>query len=173
MLSSGVCIGDIQQIQQRPQSHVPREVSEQVERICLGFPEYPCLLSIPGFGPDISAQVLGAIGDPHRFCSAKQVLRTAGLDLSANRSGKSGNNARPVISKTGKAYLRYMLYQAALVRATYNQHLRCYYTCKVSGRQRERGIHTKMQVKLAAKLLVITWTLMKKQEAFDPKYLKS
>ena len=31
----------------------------------------------------------------------------------------------------------------------------------------------KMRVKLAAKLLVIAWTLMKKQEAFDPTYLKS
>jgi transposase len=127
------------------------------------FPGYPCLLSIAGFGPDIPAQVLGAIEDPHRFFSAKQVLKTAGLDLIASRSGKSGNNARPVISKRGKAYLRYMLYQAALVGATCNQHLRCYYTCKVSDRQRKRGIHTKMRVKLAAKLLLIAWTLMKKQ----------
>jgi hypothetical protein len=34
-------------------------------------------------------------------------------------------------------------------------------------------MHTKMRVKLAAKLLVIAWTLMKKQEGFDPKYQKS
>jgi len=29
-----------------------------------------------------------------------------------------------------------------------------------------------MRVKLAAKLLVIAWTLMKKQEPFNPEYLK-
>lgn len=29
-----------------------------------------------------------------------------------------------------------------------------------------------MRVKLAAKLLVIAWTLMKKKERFDPKYLR-
>jgi hypothetical protein len=29
-----------------------------------------------------------------------------------------------------------------------------------------------MRVKLAAKLLIIAWTLMKKKECFDPKYLK-
>ena len=46
-----------------------------------------------------------------------------------------------------------------------------YYTNKLRGRQRERGIGTKMRVKLAAKLLVIAWTLMKKKESFDPKYL--
>lgn len=28
-----------------------------------------------------------------------------------------------------------------------------------------------MRVKLAAKLLVIAWTLMKKKEPFEPKYL--
>jgi hypothetical protein len=37
------------------------------------FAEYECLLSIPGFGPDVSAKVLGAIGDPFRFQNGKQV----------------------------------------------------------------------------------------------------
>jgi len=39
------------------------------------------------------------------------------------------------------------------------------------GRQRERGIKTKMRVKLAAKMLIIAWTLMKKKEPFNPDYL--
>jgi hypothetical protein len=46
-----------------------------------------------------------------------------------------------------------------------------YYTSKLRGRQRERGISTKMRVKLAAKLLVIAWTLMKNKEVFNPKCL--
>jgi transposase len=54
-----------------------KEVSDEIELICLRFEEYPFLLSIPGFGPGVSSQVLGAIGDPHRFnnalASAKQV----------------------------------------------------------------------------------------------------
>jgi transposase len=41
----------------------------------------------------------------------------------------------------------------------------------LDGRQRERGIKTKMKVKLAAKMLKIAWTLMKKQQAFDPNHL--
>jgi len=39
------------------------------------------------------------------------------------------------------------------------------------GRERERGIKTKMHVKLAAKMLVIAWTLMKKREVFNPDYI--
>jgi hypothetical protein len=55
-----------------------------------------------------------------------------------------------------------MLYQAALIASTRNRHFMNYYTAKLVGRQQERGIKTKMRVKLAAKLLVIAWTLMKK-----------
>ena len=42
---------------------------------------------------------------------------------------------------------------------------------QLQGREKERGIKTKMRVKLAAKMLVIAWTLMKNQEPFDPKSL--
>jgi transposase len=149
------------------------EVLVEIERICLPFPEYSCLLSIPGFGPEISAQVLGAIGDPYRFRNAREVLKMAGLDLSADRSGKTAETARPVISKKGKAHLRYMLYQAALIASIRNRYFMNYYTATLVGRQQERGIKTKMRVKLAAKLLVIAWTLMKKKESFDPGHLKN
>ena len=135
------------------------------------FSEYECLLSIPGFGPDVSSKVLGAIGDPFRFQNGKQVLKLAGLDLNAERSGKSSELARPVISKKGKADLRYALYQAALIASTKNQYFMRYYTRKLRGREKEKGIQTKMRVKLAAKMLLIAWTLMKKKEAFDPAYL--
>ena len=39
---------------------------------------------------------------------------------------------------------------------------------KLKGREKEKGIKTKMRVKLAAKLLIIAWTLMKKKEPFNP-----
>jgi transposase len=148
-----------------------KEVSEEIHQICLRFAEYPFLLSIPGFGPEVSAQVLGALGDPHRFSHAGEVLKMAGLDLSASRSGKTAETALPVISKRGKAHLRYMLYQAAMIASIRNRPFINYYTQKLKGRQQERGIKTKMRVKLAAKLLVIAWTLMKKKEPFDPRRL--
>ena len=48
-----------------------------------------------------------------------------------------------------------------------------YYTNKIRGREKEKGIQIKMRVKLAAKLLVIAWTLMKKKENFNPAYLNA
>ena len=112
------------------------------------------------------------VGEPDRFQSGKQVLKMGGLDLSADRSGKDSDKAIPEISKRGKADLRYALYQAALIASVKNREVRIYYTNKIRGREREKGIHTKMRVKLAAKLLVIAWTLMKKKEPFNPTYLK-
>jgi transposase len=148
-----------------------REIDEKIQEVCSQFPEYDFLLSIPGFGPDVSSKVLGAIGDPFRFQNGRQVLKMAGLDLSAERSGKTSASAIPVISKKGKADLRYALYQAAFIASTKNQDFIIYYTNKLRGREREPGIKTKMRVKLSAKLLIIAWTLMKKKEPFDPDYL--
>jgi transposase len=130
-----------------------------------------CLLTIPGFGPDVSSKVLAAIGNPFRFTTGAQVLKMAGFDLSAERSGNRSDAAIPVLSKKGKADLRYALYQAALIASIRNKHVIAYYTHTLRGREKEKGITTKMRVKLAAKLLIIAWTLMKKKEAFNPEYL--
>ncbi len=158
-----VMVDSLKQIRQTIKS-----VEDKLEDACLEFPEYTYLLSIPGFGPDVSAKVLGAVGDPNRFTSAKQVLKMAGLDLCAKRSGKTSNTATPVISKQGKSDLRYALYQAALIASLKNKDFIAYFTNKLKGRAKEKGINLKMRIKLAAKLLIIAWTLMKKKELFDP-----
>ena len=148
------------------------ETDEQITGLCVGFPEYEYLLSIPGYGPVVSSKVLGAIGNPFRFTRGKQVLKMAGLDLGAHRSGKRSDAAVPVISKNGKADLRYALYQAAVIASSKNRHFIRWFTNKLRGRQREKGIKTGMRVKLSAKLLIIGWTLMKNKEPFNPDYLR-
>ena len=154
------------------QAHID-SVAEAIEDICLSFQEYEYLLSIPGFGPYVSAVVLAAIGTAQRFDNTHQVIKFAGFDLNANRSGKKSHSAVPVISKKGNASLRYALYQAALIASSLNAQFKGYYHHLLQGREREKGIRTKMRVKLAAKFLVIAWTLMKKKQPFDPSYLKA
>lgn len=148
------------------------ETAALIKHISSQVPDYTWLLTIPGFGPYIAALVLASIGNPYRFSNRNQVLKLAGYDLSANRSGKTSTSAVPVLSKKGNSALRYGLYQVALVASSKNQHFIEYYTNTLCGRQREKGIKTKMRVKLAAKMLIIAWTLMKKKEPFDPSYLK-
>lgn len=148
-----------------------RQIANQMEAICKQFAEYSYLLSLPGFGAYVAARVLASIANPWRFDSSSQVIKMAGYDLGANRSGKSSRQAVPVISKRGNAELRYALYQAAHVASTRDRDFIGYFTRMLEGRQRERGIKTKMKVKLAAKMLKIAWTLMKRQEVFDPQHL--
>ncbi|MBU4344812.1 MAG: transposase, partial [Proteobacteria bacterium] len=148
-----------------------KETNDLIEDFCLEFPEYSYLLTIPGFGPYISAKVLASIGDPFRFENRKQLIKMSGYDLCANRSGRTSDKAIPVISKKGNSELRYALYQAANVAASKVDIFRAYFTQLLLGRERERGIKTKMHVKLAVKMLVIAWTLMKKREVFNPDYL--
>jgi transposase len=150
-----------------------KDTQQLIETISQQFSEYHLLLTIPGFGPYVASLVLAVIGDAWRFGSAKQVLKMAGFDLGAKRSGKKSKEAVPVISKKGNAALRYGVYQAAFIASTRNIDFVEYYTNTLRGRERERGIKTKMRVKLAAKMLVIAWTLMKKKEEFNPVYLKN
>jgi len=159
----------VQELQQARESL--KAVQERIQKLCFQFPEYAYLLSIPGFGPEVSSQVLAAIGDPFRFGKGSQVLKMAGLDLSADRSGKASERARPVISKKGKADLRYALYQAAFIASIRNAAFTAYYTLRLKARSQEPGIQAKRRVKLAAKLLLIAWTLMKRKEVFDPERL--
>ncbi len=142
-----------------------------MEDYCMEFSDYSFLLTIPGFGPYIAARVLASISNPWRFDSSNQLLKMAGYDLGANRSGKKSDDAVPVIPKRGNSELRYALYQAAHIASTRNPDFIRYFTRMLRGRQRERGIMTKMKVKLAAKMLKIAWTLMKKQEVFDADHL--
>ena len=150
-----------------------KEIEDKIAEAASEFTEYHCLLTIPGFGPYISALVLAKIGNPIRFENRKQVLKMAGFDLSAKRSGKSSDKAYPVISKKGSNTLRYGLYQAAVIASSRNKYFIQYFTNTLKGREKERGIKIKMRVKLAAKLLIIAWTIMKTKNAFNSDLFQS
>jgi transposase len=149
------------------------ETDKRVEEISKQIPEYKYLLSIPGFGPTVSAVFLAAIGNASNFQDRRQVLRLAGFDLCAARSGKKSEKVKPAISKQGKAALRYALVQAAIIASTLNPTIRAYFGRLIKGRELERGIKMKMKIKLAAKLAVIAWTLMKRKEHFNPSHFSN
>ena len=149
-----------------------KETDKRIAKLCQHFDTYPLLLTIPGVGPFVASQVVGHIGDPFRFTGHKQVIRLAGYDLNAKRSGKRSDFAVPVISKRGNASLRYALYQASLIATCHDKGFRALFTRYLEGREKERGIRTKARVKLAAKMLVIAWTMMKNGVVYDPSLLE-
>jgi transposase len=143
------------------------ETMDRIQDIAKETGYYDRLLTIPGFGPYVSAVVISIIGNPFRFTSHKKLLRIAGLDLSASRSGKTSDMAVPVISKKGNGDLRYGLYQAAQVATSKNNTFVQLFTRCLKGRERERGIKTRMRVKISAKMLVIAWSMMKSGQEFN------
>ena len=145
-----------------------RELERRMNQTARRLPGYASVTSMPGVGPVLGAMILAAIGDPSRFQHPRQVPRLAGLDLCARRSGKSSDQAVPRISKQGNASLRYALVQAALIAGSRHRVMRTYFSKLLQGREQERGIRRKMQVKLAAKFLVIAWTLMRRGDTFRP-----
>jgi hypothetical protein len=88
--------------------------------------------------------------------SAAWVQRDAVIYLSIDRNRKKFPSA-----------------QAATIASYKVETIRNHFTRLLKGGEQERGIKIKMRVKLAAKLLVIAWTLMKRNEAFDRGYFKS
>ncbi|WP_223294222.1 transposase [Chlorobium phaeobacteroides] len=148
------------------------DLDRQIFKIASSLPEYQYVISIPGFGPFITAKFLAAINDPKRFSNEAQVIKLAGFDLYASRSGKPAGKAVPMISKKGNAELRFALVQAAIVATTRNTLFIRYLNQKLQGREQEKGILKKMRTKVASKLLVIAWTLMKQHEYFNGEHLK-
>jgi len=59
------------------------------------------------------------------------------------------------------------------IAAYHNDQFRALFTRYLEGRENERGIKTKMRIKLAAKMLVIAWTIMKTNTDFDPLLIKA
>jgi transposase len=147
-------------------------LDQQIGSIAAAMPEYRYVISIPGFGPFITAKVIASINDPERFSNEAQVIKLAGFDLCASRSGQTSDKALPKISKKGNAELRFALYQAAMVATTTQPLFIKYMHQKLQGREQEKGIQKKMRTKVAAKLLVIAWTLMKKHQYFNAELLK-
>jgi len=88
--------------------------TEAAQARCLAaIPATARLQTIPGWGPVITATVLGELGDGARFHDPREPLKLAGLNLTDVSSGQHRGWTR--ISKRGRPGSRFALYQAAPV----------------------------------------------------------
>jgi transposase len=112
------------------------------------------LRSIPGFGPVISAVLIGQM--PELGClGEKQVAALAGLAPMNNDSGKySGKRS----IKGGRTWVRHLLYQAALVASNHNPALKSF-----AQRLKEKGKpHKLVLIAVARKLIILANALLRK-----------
>jgi transposase len=106
-----------------------RSAEQEMDRHLDQIPYSGSILSIKGIGKVTAAGLIGEVGDFRKFRTIAEVLKLAGLDLFEVSSGQ--HQGKRHISKRGRAFLRKLLYFAALgmVREkglmydTYQRHL--------------------------------------------------
>ena len=114
------------------------------------LPAYALLQTIPGIGPTVAAIVVAEIGDVTWYTHFSQLRKLAGLDIVRIQSGQFSGQQR--ISKTGRALLRWALYQATMgvMHTRAGQARLLAYKAKRAG---DRYAGFKAMVELAAKQL--------------------
>ncbi len=126
------------------------------------------LLTIKGIGILTIATIIAETNGFEEFNNIKQLVSYAGYDVVERQSGTSvKGQAR--ISKKGNRYIRNALYFPAMVACRYNQELKTSYL-RIIQKKPSKMIG---QVAIQRKLLVLVYTLWKKNQPFIQGYKQS
>lgn len=89
-----------------------KNLDKAIEKIVKVIDEEQILRSIPGIGPVYAAGILAEIGQIERFDNEAKLAKYAGLSWKEKQSGNYASDNTP-LKRTGNAYLRYYLVEAA------------------------------------------------------------
>jgi len=144
---------------------VIEEIEERLETLVMQIPGAINLLEIKGIGIKTVAGFFAEVGDITRFTHAKQVIKLAGLNVRENSSGK--RKGQTTISKRGRSRLRALLFRAMLPLVARNAEFRALH--RYNTEERKNPLR-KMQsiIALCGKLIRIMYTLVTKNEKYDP-----
>jgi transposase len=136
------------------------EVDRELERRFLTHPLAEILLSLPGMGALLGAELLVAVGDPRdAFADAGRLAAYAGLVPAARDSGKrTGNNRR---TRGGNKMLKRVFYQSAFASLR-TPASRAFYDRKRAEGKR----HTQALIALARRRVDVLWAMIRDEERF-------
>lgn len=123
------------------------------------------ITTIPGIGFLTAAVVLAETGGFELFNNVGQVVSFAGYDVIENQSGK--HTGKTKISKRGNSRIRRGLHMCGFTTVTCQTPTMVALYDRTIGRH---GIKMKSYVAIQKKLLILIYTLWKKEEDFDPNY---
>lgn len=122
----------------------------------------PVVSTIPGFGPVLSAVLIGEIGDIQRFDSAAKLVAFAGIDPALRQSGEF-EGSKIHMSKRGSPYLRRAIWMAAINAYKNDAALKDYYQKK----RAEGKHHMKALGAVCRKLCHITYAVMRDNKPYQ------
>lgn len=124
-----------------------------------------CICKIHGLRIISVATVIAETNGFQSFESRGQVVSFAGYDVVQRQSGTSVKG-KTKISKKGNKYIRKTMYFPAITAAIHEPILKKLYERVL----KRTGIKMKANVAVQRKLLILIYTLFKKNEGFDPIY---
>jgi transposase len=118
-----------------------------------------------GVGMDTVVSIICETNGFELFHNMRQVVSYAGLDVKFNESGSY--RGKTSISKKGNARIRQALYMPALCAIQHNKPIKSLYerVCEKNPTVKQKGVVASMR-----KLLLLIYTLWKKNEAYDENY---
>lgn len=144
---------------------VENAISESVKQEEVLQQKVELLCSIKGVGELTAATIIAETNGFALFENQKQLESYAGYDVVENQSG--GHVGKTKISKKGNSHIRRILHMAALNAVTYNVEPFVGLFTRVYART---NIKMKGYVAIQRKLLLMMYTLYKKNQKFDPQY---
>ncbi len=135
-------------------------VDRHLARHALNSAEIKRLMTIPGVDVTTAATLIAAIGDIHRFESAKRLVGYLGLDARVRQSGVAAAR-HGHISKEGTSAARHVLVQAAWAAIKTPGPLRAFYQ-RIKAR---RGAQIAI-VAVARKLAMLCWQLLTREQDY-------
>ena len=127
-------------------------IKEKIDKIC----------TIPGVGLQTAVTVIAETNGFNLIRNSRQLVSYAGLDIIQKQSGTSVRG-RVHISKQGNPHLRHCLYFPSFSAVRYNKPMQNLYNRIVE----KQSIKMKGYVAVQRKMLVLIYTLWKKDEAYN------
>lgn len=121
--------------------------------------------SIPGMGPVFTAGIVSEIGDIRRFEREESLAKFCGLTWRRHQSGEFEGEERP-LTKTGNAYLRYYMVEAANSVRLSTPEFGSYYNKKFSEATRHK--HRRALVLTARKLVRLVHSMLRSGRIYQP-----
>jgi transposase len=143
------------------------EITQQIENEPLLKEKIKRICTIKGVGIITAVTVIAETNGFNLIRNKKQLVSYAGLDIITKDSGTSVKG-KPRISHRGNKYLRKCLHFPALTAIRCTDHMKNIFVRLVS----KHGIKMKAAVAVQRKLLILIYTLWKKNEEFNADYYK-
>ena len=138
-------------------------LDKEIERQFANIPN--TLISIPGFGPVLSAGIIAEVGDINRFDDQASLAKYAGLAWNQYQSGMfEGQNTRLI--KSGNRFLKYYLYEAANSLVRCDTEYRRFYDLKFA--EVNKYQHKRALALTARKLVRLVFRLLKDNRLYIP-----